>query len=87
MVRGWIIASLITPLGYLAVSVFGGGKEAATLPFDIFWPGSLCLMVSENQPLMSTIVCVWLTSSGTKRPPLYAASASSWPIARLGFKR
>jgi hypothetical protein len=26
MGQGWIIAGLITPLGYLAVSVFGGGN-------------------------------------------------------------
>jgi hypothetical protein len=36
-------------LDTLLSPVFGGGKEAATLPFDIFWPGSLCLIVSENQ--------------------------------------
>jgi hypothetical protein len=62
--QGRIIASLIAPLGYLAVSVFGGGKQAAILPFDIFWPGSLCLIVTENQPPMAPIVCGWLTSIG-----------------------
>jgi hypothetical protein len=86
MVR-WIIASLITPLRDLAVSVFGGGKEAATLPFDIFWPGSLCLIVSENQPPMATIVCAWLTSIGQNVLLYTLIALLLWPIARLGCKR
>jgi hypothetical protein len=77
----------MTPLGYLAVSFFGGGKAAATLPLDIFWLGSLCLMVSENQPPMATIACVWLTSSGTNVLFSTLIGLLLWPIAGLGFKR
>jgi hypothetical protein len=79
----WIIASLISPLGYLAVSVFGGGKEAATVPFDIFWPGSQCLIALEDQsPMapMATIVCVWLTSIGTNVLLYTLIVLLLWPI-------
>ena len=84
---GWIIASLVAPLGYLAVCFAFGGKTTASLPFDIFWPGSLMLMVLENRPPITTAALIWMMSIGTN-VLLYAAIALLlWPLIRLRSRR
>jgi len=80
-----MIAGLVAPLAYLAiyfVFVYSSGEGV-----DIFWPGSLCLMVLENRPPMATVVIIWMISIGTN-VLLYAVIALFlWPIAQVTSKR
>jgi hypothetical protein len=74
---------LVAPLGYLVAHFAPGGKEAATLPSDIFWHSSLMFLVLENRPPMVTAVLVSMISIGTNVLLYKVIALLLWPIIRL----
>lgn len=83
--KGWMIAGLVAPIAYLAIYfVFGHSLGEG---INIFWPGSLCLMVLENRPPMATVVIIWMISIGTNVLLYSVIALFLWPIAQVSSKR
>jgi hypothetical protein len=82
--RGWIIASLVAPLAYLAIYFIFGYSLGEGI--DIFWPGSLALMVLENRPPLATVVLVWIISIGTNVLLYAVIGLVLWPFTRVKSK-
>jgi hypothetical protein len=81
---GWSIAGLVAPVLYLTIYLVTGYSLGEGI--IIFWPGSIGLMVLENEPSATTVFFIWVFTIATNAILYAVIGLLLWPFARLKSK-